>query len=119
MSNKLTFPVKDDLIQPNYPCGKADKAISIHEHGSTWAIWKLQDMSEKHMAKCAGCKNNLLGMGDDEVLAFFTKLAEETREMKEQYYKLQDAALEAAAQMLVDFLGAHIVQPEEMKEEVA
>lgn len=108
---KLKFNVRDDLVQPEYPCGKADKSISIHEHGSKWCEWKLQDMAEKHMKACKGCKNNLLGKSEDEVLAFFIKLAAETREAA-LALKRMDMVMDAAAELLVNALGAVVLEDE-------
>lgn len=110
----LKFNTRGDLVQPEYPCGKADKAISIYEHGISWCTWKLQDMSEKHMEKCKDCKKSLLAKEDDEVLAYFIKLGEETREAKDAFYQLQQAAFATAIALLGKELGATPVEEVEV-----
>lgn len=112
---KLAFPVKDDLIQPEYPCGKADKAISIHEHGSAWCIWKLQDISEKHLNACKTCKNTLLSKSDKELKEFFMAMTEEGRKAAEAY-RLMQLEFATAIAALGEFFALTPVEQTEIVE---
>lgn len=114
--SKLKFNVRDDLVQPEYPCSKADKAISVHEHGVTWCIWKLQDMTQKHMRDCKACKDAILDAEEKELRDYFKGLTESARKHAEDIMRrLEQIQWAVAIKALGEFLGAHMVAPEEIR----
>lgn len=114
--NTIQFVVQEDgtTIVPNYACGLKDKSVWVHYHGTTWAIWKLTDMCEKHVEKCKICEESLfgqrlnhLGKSTEELKAVFKAMGEAAQKTSKKIDELDELAnliLDAMAEFLVQMV---------------